>query len=104
MRSAGLPLACHCRGTGKAPLFHWQKRKNPPQLFGIDVAAEKDRLEKTLGKLEKDLGGLRGRLNNPKFMASAPEAVVAESRELMAQKEDEAAKLKAAMDRLAELG
>jgi len=70
----------------------------------IDVAAEKERLAKTLGKLEKDLGGLRGRLNNPKFMASAPEAVVAESRELMAQKEEEAAKLKAAMQRLADMG
>jgi len=70
----------------------------------IDVAAEKDRLEKTLGKLEKDLGGLRGRLNNPKFMESAPEAVVAESRELMAQKEEEAAKLKAAMQRLEDMG
>ncbi len=69
----------------------------------IDVAAEKERLEKTLGKLEKDLGGLRGRLNNPKFVASAPDAVVAESRELMAQKEEEAAKLKAAMQRLADM-
>lgn len=70
----------------------------------IDVAAEKERLAKTLGKLEKDLGGLRGRLNNPKFMESAPDAVVAESRELMAQKEEEAAKLKAAMQRLADMG
>lgn len=70
----------------------------------IDVAAEKERLEKTLGKLQKDLGGLKGRLNNPKFVASAPDAVVAESRELLAQKEEEAAKLKAAMTRLADIG
>ncbi|MCF6317470.1 MAG: valine--tRNA ligase [Marinosulfonomonas sp.] len=70
----------------------------------IDVSAEKDRLEKSLGKLEKDMGGLRGRLNNPKFVESAPDAVVAESRELLAQKEEEAAKLNAAMDRLAEMG
>jgi len=70
----------------------------------IDVSAEKDRLEKSLGKLEKDMGGLRGRLNNPKFVESAPDTVVAESRELLAQKEEEAAKLKAAMDRLAEMG
>ncbi len=70
----------------------------------IDVAAEKERLEKTLGKLEKDMGGLKGRLNNPKFVASAPDAVVAESRELLAQKEEEAAKINAAMARLAEMG
>ena len=70
----------------------------------IDVAEEKARLEKSLGKLAKELGGLRGRLNNPKFVASAPEEVVAESRELLAQKEEEETALKAAVERLAELG
>ncbi|TMV84294.1 valine--tRNA ligase [Thioclava sp. BHET1] len=69
----------------------------------IDIAEEQARLEKTLQKLEKDLGGLRGRLNNPKFVASAPEEVVEESREKLEQGEEEAAKLKAALDRLAEL-
>ena len=69
----------------------------------IDVAEEQARLEKTLGKLAKDLGGLRGRLNNPKFVASAPEDVILETRELLAQKEDEDAKLRAALDRLAAL-
>jgi valyl-tRNA synthetase len=69
----------------------------------IDVDEEKARLEKAMGKLAKDLGGLRGRLNNPKFVASAPEEVVAENRELLAQKEEEEAKLKAALARLAEI-
>jgi len=70
----------------------------------IDVAEEKERLEKTLGKLEKELGGLRGRLNNPKFVASAPEDVVEEARENLALREEEEGKLRAALDRLAELG
>jgi len=70
----------------------------------IDIAGEKDRLEKTIGKLEKELGGLRGRLNNPKFVASAPPEVVAESRELMAVKDEEMEKLRAAITRLDELG
>jgi len=70
----------------------------------IDVSAEKERLEKSLGKLAKDLGGLRGRLNNPKFAQSAPEAVVAETREMLVQKEEEEAKLKAALQRLADIG
>lgn len=69
----------------------------------IDVDEEKARLEKAMGKLAKDLGGLRGRLNNPKFVASAPEEVVAENRELLVQKEEEEAKLKAALTRLAEI-
>lgn len=70
----------------------------------IDVDEEKARLEKTLGKLAKELGGLRGRLNNPKFAESAPAEVVAEARENLAAREDEEGKLKAALARLAELG
>jgi len=69
----------------------------------IDVAGEQARLSKSLGKLEKDLGGLRGRLNNPKFVASAPEEVVEENREQLAAGEAEAAKLAAALARLADL-
>ena len=70
----------------------------------IDVAEEVARLEKSLGKLGKELGGLRGRLNNPKFVASAPEEVVIEAKANLALREDEEAQLKAAMARLAELG
>ncbi|TCP62892.1 valyl-tRNA synthetase [Rhodovulum bhavnagarense] len=69
----------------------------------IDVAAEKVRLEKSLGKLEKELGGLQGRLKNPKFVDSAPEDVVEETRELAEAKTEEADKLRAALARLAEL-
>ncbi|MFY9238646.1 MAG: valine--tRNA ligase [Roseovarius sp.] len=70
----------------------------------IDIDEEKARLEKTLGKLEKELGGLRGRLGNPKFVASAPDEVVAEARENLALREEEEAKLREALTRLAELG
>jgi valyl-tRNA synthetase len=70
----------------------------------IDISEEKARLEKTLTKLEKELGGLRGRLSNPKFLESAPDEVVAETRENLALREEEETKLRAALDRLAELG
>ena len=70
----------------------------------IDVGAEKARLEKSLGKLAKELGGLRGRLKNPKFADSAPEEVVEETRANLALREAEEAKLRAALDRLAEIG
>ena len=69
----------------------------------IDVGEEKARLEKTLGKLAKELGGLRGRLNNPKFAESAPEDVVEETRANLAAREEEESKLKQALDRLSEL-
>jgi len=67
----------------------------------VDLAAETERLEKSLAKLEKDLGGLRGRLSNPKFVASAPEEIVAETRETLERGEAEAAKLRGALARLA---
>jgi valyl-tRNA synthetase len=67
----------------------------------IDVAAEQGRLAKALEKLEKELAGLNGRLSNPKFAESAPEEVVEETREAAAARAEEAAKLRAALDRLA---
>ena len=70
----------------------------------IDVAAEKARLEKTLGKLAKELGGLRGRLNNPKFAGSAPAEVIEETKANLALREDEQSKLKDALARISELG
>ena len=69
----------------------------------IDVAAEKARQEKNLGKLMKELGGLRGRLKNPKFADSAPADVVAETRANLELREEEEAKIKEALARLAEI-
>ncbi|HSG56888.1 MAG TPA: hypothetical protein VLA45_15675, partial [Paracoccaceae bacterium] len=62
------------------------------------------RLDQTLQKLAKEIGGLRGRLNNPNVATSAPEEVVAETRENLSLREDEETTLKAARARLAELG
>jgi len=69
----------------------------------IDFDEEKARLSKTLEKLEKDLNGLRARLNNPAFVASAKEDVVEQTREKLAQGEEESGKLQAALKRLAEI-
>jgi valyl-tRNA synthetase len=69
----------------------------------IDVAAEQARLAKSLAKLDKDMAGLNARLNNPKFMASAAEDVVIETRDLAEKAEDEARKLRAALARLADM-
>ena len=69
----------------------------------IDVASEKARLEKNMGKLAKELGGLRGRLNNPKFAASAPPEVLAETQANLEAREEEEQKLSEALARLAEI-
>ncbi|MBT9383154.1 valine--tRNA ligase [Pseudooceanicola sp. CBS1P-1] len=70
----------------------------------IDVAEEKARLEKSLQKLAKEIGGLAGRLKNPKFAESAPAEVVEETQANLAARQDEESKLKAALARMAELG
>jgi len=70
----------------------------------IDVKEEIARLEKSMQKLGKELGGLRGRLNNPNFATSAPDDVVAEARENLRLREEEEAQIKAAIARLQEIG
>ncbi|MEQ6248568.1 valine--tRNA ligase [Sulfitobacter sp. HNIBRBA3233] len=70
----------------------------------IDIDAEKARLQKSLDKLAKEIGGLKGRLNNPKFKASAPADVVEEAEANLAARNEEAEQLQAALDRLSEIG
>ncbi len=70
----------------------------------IDIAAEKSRLQKSLDKLAKEIGGLKGRLDNPNFVKSAPEDVIDEARANLEARQDESAKLTAALARLAEIG
>ena len=46
---------------------------------------------------------MRGRLGNPKFVASAPDEVVEETRANLAEREEEEGLMKAALKRLAEI-
>ncbi|MBL4802626.1 MAG: class I tRNA ligase family protein, partial [Emcibacter sp.] len=66
----------------------------------IDIAAEKARLNKSLDKLAKEIGGISGRLNNEAFMAKAPDNVVAENRKNLELAEQKAAKIKEGISRL----
>jgi valyl-tRNA synthetase len=70
----------------------------------IDIAEEKSRLSKTLDKLAKEIGGLKGRLDNPNFAKSAPEDVVMEAQSNLDARTEEAGKLREALGRLADLG
>jgi len=47
---------------------------------------------------------MQGRLNNPKFVASAPAEVIEETRANLVEKLDEQSQFQAALDRLNELG
>lgn len=69
----------------------------------IDIEEEISRLEKNMGKLDKEIGGLAGRLNNKKFIANAPEEVVVEAQSNLAARNEERAKLDEALTRLRDL-
>ena len=43
----------------------------------IDTEAELARLDKEIGKLEKDIARIAGKLSNEKFVANAPQEVIA---------------------------
>ncbi len=64
-----------------------------PVAAFIDVAAEKARLAKALTGLSDDAQRVRKKLDNPDFMARAPETVVAEDRARLDEAETAAAKL-----------
>ena len=66
----------------------------------IDLAAERERLSKEIGKLQQEIDKIDARFANEQFMAKAPEDVVEENRERRAEAEATAEKLKAALERL----
>lgn len=54
-------------------------------LEGIDSAQESARLTQEIAKLEKELAGIQGRLNNPNFVARAAPDVVDKARQDVAE-------------------
>ncbi|OPX55180.1 valyl-tRNA synthetase [Oceanospirillum multiglobuliferum] len=64
-----------------------------PMAGLIDKAAELSRLSKEMEKLQKELARLEGKLGNEKFVASAPEDVVAKEREKQTNAQDALNKL-----------
>jgi valyl-tRNA synthetase len=66
----------------------------------VNVAEELARVSKNMEKIQKEMGGLSGRLNNEKFVASAPEAVVTKARADLAGLEAKLAELKASKVKL----
>ncbi len=66
----------------------------------IDIAQEKDRLGKELGKMAGEIGKIENKLGNVQFIAKAPAEVVEENRERLAEAIAGRAKLEEALDRL----
>ncbi len=74
-----------------------------PLAGAVDLDAEKARLAKEMGKLSGYITGLNKKLGNEKFVANAPEEVVAGEREKLSTAETELARLQEAANRLAEI-
>jgi len=66
----------------------------------VNVAEELTRVAKNMEKIQKEMGGLSGRLNNVKFVDSAPEAVVTKARADLAELEAKLAELEASKVKL----
>ncbi|MBT9370369.1 valine--tRNA ligase [Rhizobium sp. CSW-27] len=70
----------------------------------IDLAAERTRIEKALGKVDADIDRARKKLGNEKFVANADPEVVAAERERLAEHEVQRASLATALQRIIEAG
>ncbi len=67
----------------------------------IDIAAEKTRIAKDIGKTEKEIATIEKKLGNPDFIAKAAEEVVAENRARLVEEQTKRQRL---IDALATLG
>jgi len=95
--------------------LHWESEPTSGQLLGIvdsdaqvgltvpqqSLDALKERLQKDLVKVEKEIAGLQGRLANPNFAGKAPPEVVAECQANLAEAQAQAQLVRG---RLGELG
>ena len=66
----------------------------------IDIAAERARLAKEMQKADADIARVDAKLNNPNFMARAPEEVVEEEKEKREEALGRKAKIAEALERL----
>ncbi len=95
--------------------LHWEAEPTAGQLLGIvdsdaqvgltvpqqSLDALRERLQKDLAKVEKEIAGLAGRLSNPNFAGKAPPEVVAECQANLAEARAQAELVRG---RLGELG
>jgi valyl-tRNA synthetase len=66
----------------------------------VDIAAERARLQKEMGKVASDIARIDGKLGNADFIARAPEEVVEGEREKRELAEGRRAKILEALERL----
>ncbi|MFX4222352.1 MAG: hypothetical protein ACMVO3_16090 [Thalassobaculum sp.] len=70
----------------------------------IDIAQERARLSKEIAKAEGEMAKIDKKLSNQGFLAKAPEAVVEENKERLAEEQERRDRLSAALSRLEQVG
>ena len=70
----------------------------------LDLDAERERLDREIAKQDKEIQKFEGKLNNEKFVANAPEEVVATERERLSEAKQAREKLIEAQSRLLAVG
>lgn len=70
----------------------------------LDIAKEKDRLNKEISKIDKQADTSRKKLSNSKFVESAPADVIEKEKQKLAEAEEKIASLQKGLDRLAKMG
>jgi valyl-tRNA synthetase len=68
----------------------------------VDFAEERARLEKELKKLDGEIKRLEGKLGNAKFVANAPDEVVAEEKQKLADYQEQRGRVEVAFGRVSE--
>ena len=69
----------------------------------VDFSAERERLQKELAQLDKNLAGYAAKLSNPNFVERAPAKVVEEEKKRQTEALENKAKVEAALARIANL-
>ncbi|MEP2880363.1 MAG: valine--tRNA ligase [Sulfitobacter sp.] len=98
-RAESLTLA-HAPRAGALQIVVGEATFSMPLEGVIDIDAERARLEREIDKIAKDVGKIEAKLANEKFMAKAPEEVIEEQRERLAEAAALKAKTEAALARL----
>ena len=75
-----------------------------PLAGAVDLSAEAERLGKEVTKLDGEIRRLEGKLGNEKFVANAPEAVVAEERDKLSAYHEQREKTVTALERIRQAG
>ncbi|CTQ53798.1 Valine--tRNA ligase [Roseibium album] len=90
--------------SGSAQIIVGEATVCLPLAGVIDLSAENARLDKEIGKLEGEINKIEKKLQNPKFVAKAPDEIVAGEREKVSEAKEKLEKVQFAKKRLADIG